>query len=84
MSELRAPFYVRTVRPHVWAVLMRDAANLDPNVTPDSDRDAVVQWFGARECGGDALAREAARGFAKTMCQRQAANNITCASATGL
>jgi hypothetical protein len=55
-GELRARFYVRNLRPHVWGVMRRADANMPRAVRPCSDADALVAAAGARGIG-DAAAR---------------------------
>lgn len=57
MNKLRSAYYMRTIRPHVWAIMERHPSNLDANVKPASDLDTVLEWVSAREHGGDRGAR---------------------------
>lgn len=67
-DETRPRFYVRTVRPHVWAIMRRHDANVivNPQLRPNSDLDEVLEWVGARQHRGD----EPARAYAREQCER--------------
>lgn len=55
----RDRYYVKT-RYHVWTIMRRHDANLDPAAKPNSNLDEPVEHIGARG-RGDAAARTLAR-----------------------
>jgi hypothetical protein len=66
---MRNRYYIRT-RYHLWTVMRRCDANLDPAVIPDSYKDDVIQHFGARG-RGDAAARATAQELCDQLNERE-------------